>query len=98
MAALVLVGTAALQRRQRDIREMGFVLEWMTVTMALGAILVAERLMLGLFMVPQVPLGQSVIQSFVTTLYYPLVVIGSEVIFGVRRIAPGSVSNVVQRS
>jgi rod shape-determining protein MreD len=97
MAALVLISTAALQRRQRDIREMGFPLEWLTVTIALGVILVAERLVLGLFMVPQVSLGQSVIQSFATALYYPVVVLGCELI-GVRRIAPGEVSKVVQRT
>ncbi len=97
MAALVLIATVALQRRQRDIREMGFALEWLTVAIALGVVLVAERLMLSIFMVPQVSLGQSVIQSLVTALYYPLVVLGSE-IMGVRRVAHGDISKVVQRT
>lgn len=97
MAALVLLGKAGLQRRQRDIREMGYPLEWLTVSVTLGAILICERLVLGVFMVPQVSLGQSVIQIFVTALFYPVVVLVSETLLGVRRAAPGDMSSMGQR-
>lgn len=89
LAMLVLIGGYILQRRQRDIQEMGFPLEWLTVAGTLSAILVAQRLLLTILFVPQVPFGQSVIQVFVTALFYPLVVLISETVLGVRRATPG---------
>lgn len=98
LATLVLLGTVALQRRQRDIREMGFALEWLTVSVALAAILICENLLLGMFVVPRVSFGQSLIQGFVTALFYPVVVLFSETVLGVRRVIPGDVSAAGQRA
>lgn len=98
LAMLVLLGGNILQRRQRDIREMGFPLEWLTVCGALITILVAQRLILVVFLVPQVPLGQSVIQIFITALFYPVVVLVSETVLGVRRATPGELVGAGMRT
>lgn len=91
MAMLVLAAALILRQKQRELGEVPFALEWGTVSLACLVILLAQRLVLGLFLVPMPPAGQGVIQVIVTALSYPVVVLATEYLFGVRRIAPGEI-------
>jgi rod shape-determining protein MreD len=61
------------------------------VAAVMAASLLAFRLVLMLAMLPQVSLGQAMIQLIASILCYPLVVGASRLVFGVRKPATGEV-------
>ena len=90
-ALLVVLGTEFLRNRQALLREVTFPAEWAMVAVVAFAILVAERVVLFLLIVPQPALGQSLLQMIFTMALYPLVVLGSHFILKVRKPATGEV-------
>ncbi len=88
-AALVVLGCEALKSRAPGLRDRAFGAEWLTVAMMVGAIILGYRLTLAILMVPQAPLGLSLMQMAMTVLCYPLVVAASALITGVRKAKPG---------
>jgi rod shape-determining protein MreD len=61
------------------------------------AISVANRLVLAILMVPQAPLGLTIIHVLMTLICYPVVVMLSQWVFGVRKAAPGDLDRLGQR-
>jgi len=96
-AVLVLILSEAIRKRAPSIRNMPIGLEWGTVTVGIVAITLAYRLILTVVLLPQPPLGLSLIQMAMTIVFYPLVVVVAHIIFGVRRPAPGQVDNLGHR-
>lgn len=88
-AALVLIGAEALKSRAAGLRDMGFLPEWLTVAAVLVAMTLAERTILAILLVPQAPLGLSLMQVAMTVLVYPLVVVASALLARVRKVRPG---------
>ncbi|MEY8843112.1 rod shape-determining protein MreD [Cribrihabitans sp. XS_ASV171] len=88
LAALVVGGAAWLKGDRAGLSEASFLGEWVSVGLVLVAIAVANRLILGLMAVEQAPFWLTVIQLVLTIAIYPLVVLASQVLFGVRRLAP----------
>ncbi|MBN9889197.1 rod shape-determining protein MreD [Salipiger abyssi] len=88
-AALVLLATEFLKSRDRRDRESTFAMEWIAVATVLLAITIAYRLVLGLLIVPSGTSFLALMRYAVTVLCYPLVVIVSQYLLGVRRMAPG---------
>lgn len=88
-AALVLLATELLKSRDRRDRESTFAMEWIAVATVLLAITIAYRLVLGLLIVPSGTSFLALMRYAVTVLCYPLVVIVSQYLLGVRRMAPG---------
>lgn len=88
-AALVVLGCGTLTVRAPGLRDLSFGAEWLTVAMVIAAITGAYRLILALLIVPQAPLGLSLMQMAMTVLCYPLVVLASALLAGVRRAKPG---------
>lgn len=97
-AALVVLGAEALKSRAPGLRDMSFAPEWLTVASVLVAITLAYRLVLSVLMVDQAPLGLSLIEMLMTLLAYPLVVLASAWILGVRKIRPGDAESLGSRS
>ena len=87
-AALVVLGCEALKARAPGLRDMGFGPEWLMVGVVTLAVTLLYRLGLAVFLVPQAPLGLSLMQMAMTVLCYPLVVIVSSLVFGVRKARP----------
>lgn len=87
-AALVVLGSEALKRRAPGLRDMGFGPEWLTVASMIVATMLAYRLILAILIVPQAPLGLSLMQMAMTVLCYPVVVAVSALVFGVRKARP----------
>lgn len=88
-AGLTLIGLEFLRARAGTGPEMPFALEWFTLGLVLGAILLAERLILGVFFVGEVSYGRAILQFMATVAAYPVVVLVSAMVFGVRRALPG---------
>ena len=97
MALLVLLGTEFLRRRNALIRGLPFWLEYALVATVLTAIFLGNRLILAIVMVPQVPLGLSFAQFVGTVLLYPLAVLVSHFVLGVRKPATGEVDALGQK-
>lgn len=89
MATLVLVASEILKPRAAQMRDEGFASELATVAIMLILVTLAYRVILAVLLLPVPPLGLSAFQLAVTLLCYPLVVLVSNVVFGVRAKAPG---------
>jgi rod shape-determining protein MreD len=96
-AALVVMGAQALKNRARTLRDEPFMMEWLAVSTVIVAIGLGNRLVLGLLLVPQAPLGLTIIHVVMTLICYPVVVIISQLVFGVRKSAPGDLDRLGQR-
>lgn len=90
-ALLVVLGTEFLRSRQALLRELTFPAEWAMVAAVALALLVINRTVLFLLLVPQPGLGPALLQMILTLAAYPLVVIVSHVILKVRKPATGEV-------
>ncbi|MEO1138921.1 MAG: rod shape-determining protein MreD [Pseudomonadota bacterium] len=90
-AALVLIASETLRARHVGLRDLTFAVEWVSVTTTLVAITLIYRTVLALLLVDQAPLGLSIVQLVMTLISYPLVVIVSQSLFGVRKLAPGDI-------
>lgn len=97
-AALVLVGLEVLKVQGRGLRDQTFAIEWLTVAIVIATVFVLYRLVAALFMIPQAPLGLSLMQAAGTVAIYPPVVLGSFLLFGLRKAAPGEVDTLGHRS
>ncbi len=75
-----------VRRRETHMRDLPFAVEWAMVSGVLAAVLVIERMVLGLFFVDQVSFGLSILRLLMTIAVYPVVVVLSATLFGVRRI------------
>lgn len=93
-AALAVVATEVARRQRHRWRAQGFLVEWLRVAMLMGLMVLAERMIRTLFLVPPTlaplpPLGQDALRLIATAGAYPLVValLGA---LGLRRSAPGA--------
>ena len=88
MAALVVLASEYLRNRAGALREASFVGEWLAVGIAISGITVVNRMILALVGVEQAALGLVLIQMLMSIAAYPAVVLVSQSVFGVRKLAP----------
>lgn len=96
-AALMVLATEFLKRRTMQVRDMPYLVEWMTVASTLLIAMIAYRATLSILLIDQAPLGAALIQTVMTILAYPIVAALSQVAFGVRKAAPGEVDALGHR-
>ncbi len=96
-SALAVMAVEFLRSRAHVSRELPFLVEWMMVTAVLSAMILANRLILTVFLVSQPGFGQDVMLLLATALAYPLVVLFSATVLGVRKMAPGEVDQLGHR-
>ncbi|MCG7520122.1 rod shape-determining protein MreD [Ruegeria sp. Ofav3-42] len=87
LAALVVLGTAYLRSAGAGMRDAGFVAEWTTAAIVITGVFVLNRVILAILSVQQAALGPVVIQIILTIAAYPLIVLLSQNVFGVRRLS-----------
>ncbi len=87
-AALVVIAAEFLRQRHHLMRDLPFPAEWGIAAAMLVAVALAQRLILVIFLVPRPPLGPSLIQLAITIAVYPLVVLITRHILGVRMATP----------
>lgn len=88
-ALLALFGCEHLKGRASALRASTFPAEWVAVLIVLVAIPLANQIILALVLVPTPPLGLTVSQLLMTAFVYPLVVLVTHALMGVRKAAPG---------
>lgn len=86
LMTLIVVLICEVQRRKTaSFRTQTFLSEWLNVALIIFGAALAHRVILGMTLSDQVPLGLHLMQVILTILSYPLVVFVSQVIFGVRK-------------
>lgn len=95
--ACAILGLEFLRRREAFSRDLPFPAEWALVSATILGITVLNALVLTLFVVIQPTLGQILIQTIITVLSYPLVVLFSSIALGVRKVTPGAVDQLGHR-
>lgn len=89
LALLVALSSEYLKSRSAGLREAGLAAEWFNVTIVIVGITILYRLILTLALVEQAPLMLNVIQMVLTIAVYPIVVLVTQTIMGVRKPSPG---------
>lgn len=96
-AAATVLGVEFLRVREASYRDLPFAAEWTIVGVVLSLMTLGAALTLAIFVVPQPPLGLTLIQLILTIAAYPLVVLVSAFGLGLRRPAPGEVDELGHR-
>lgn len=96
-AALVLIAAETLKARSAGLRDLTFPAEWFTMAVTLVAITLIYRVVLSLLLIDQAPVMLSLVQMVMTLIAYPLVVLISKSLFGIRKRAPGELTALGQR-
>lgn len=85
---LVIVVSENLRRRRLTMTEFPFLLEWSAFAGAVMAMVLLNRMVLWVLVVDLDPLGLTLAHGIVTALIYPIVVVVSKFLFGLRKIGP----------
>ncbi|NBB97339.1 MAG: rod shape-determining protein MreD [Alphaproteobacteria bacterium] len=94
---IVLVTTEFLRRRNPTLRGLTFWLEYAVIVPLMLAMFLVNRMVLGIVMVPQAPLGLSLAQFVGTVAIYPAVVACLHYGLGLRKPATGEVDELGQK-
>ena len=97
-ALCVVLGAEYLKYRTYAPGETGFAGEWAAVCIVIISITLGYRLVLALALVPLPSLGVSMIQMVLTIITYPLVVVVTQMVMGVRKLAPGDAGKLGGRA
>lgn len=87
---LAIIGLEALSSRREQLAGQGFALEVGLVAGILMLMFLAERIILGLFMVPQPGFGLGLLAVLITIAFYPLVVAITAWGFRIEWLKPGA--------
>ncbi len=85
---MVIIVSESLRRRRLTMTEFPFLVEWSAFAGAVFTMLLLNRAVLWVLMVDLDPLGLTLAHGIVTVVIYPLVVLASKYIFGLRKIGP----------
>lgn len=96
-ALAVLLGTEFLRGRAVLLREVTFPLEWAIVAGVMAAAFLFNRIVLAVAFVPQPALSDALLHLLTTVLAYPLAVLASHHLLGVRKPATGEVDALGRR-
>lgn len=88
-AVLALIGVENLKSRGRHLRDASFAAEWLTVAVVLSLVILGNRLLLGLALLPTPTWTLNLTELVATVMIYPLIVFVTHAIMGVRKTAPG---------
>ncbi|PHP27211.1 rod shape-determining protein MreD [Limimaricola cinnabarinus] len=85
MAALTVIATEMLRRRQPRLRAGGFGVEWAAAALAVAGILATAQAVMLIAMIPAPPPGLVASQALATALAYPLAAFAARWLFGIAR-------------
>jgi rod shape-determining protein MreD len=97
LAALALLATEWLKSRERRHRSLTFAVEWSTVALFTVLVAIGYRLLMAIVILEPGPLFMAAMQTVMTILIYPLVVVVSRLVFRVRRPGLGEMDAAGQR-
>ncbi|QFU08692.1 hypothetical protein PARPLA_02700 [Rhodobacteraceae bacterium THAF1] len=87
-ALITVMGVEFLRNRSELTDQQPFPVEWMLVGGTLTAMYVAQALVMGVFVIPQPAFGATLLELLATVAVYPLVVVVTVFLFGVRVPSP----------
>ncbi|MBV7378595.1 rod shape-determining protein MreD [Maritimibacter dapengensis] len=93
---LALIALETLRSRRAQLADQGFVVEWVLVGTIFTLMMLAERLILGLFLVPQPAFGLSVLETLVSAVFYPIAVLITTLGLRVTWLKPGALDPEAQ--
>lgn len=88
LAMLVVLGSEYLKNSSLGQSDASFAGEWVSVSLVIVAMTLLNRFILGVLAVQQASFGLTLIQMVMTILAYPLVVLVTRFVMGVRKPAP----------
>jgi rod shape-determining protein MreD len=94
---IALVTTEFIRSREVFLRDLPFALEWAIFAAAVMVMTVSNRLILDLFMVPQSGFDLTILEVLSTLAAYPVVVLATVWIFGLRRAVTGQIDALGHR-
>ncbi len=97
-AALMVTGTEYLRIRFTGLRDASFVGEWIAVCVMIAGLTLANRLILTVVASSLAPLGPTLIQMALTMISYPLIVIATQSVMGVRKPDPRGTDSMGARA
>ncbi|WP_375261496.1 rod shape-determining protein MreD [Palleronia sp.] len=87
-ALATVLGTEFLRRRSHTTLEQPFPVEWFRIASVLLVMHAGEALILAVTLVPQPGLGATLLEYLTTVAFYPLAVVATAFVFGVRPPSP----------
>ncbi len=87
---LGVIGLEFLRGRAQFTRELPFLFEWALVSAVILAMILANRLILGIFVIGQPGFALDSLLFVMTIAAYPVAVFISSMLLGVRQVAPGA--------
>ncbi|SDG98476.1 rod shape-determining protein MreD [Sulfitobacter delicatus] len=96
-AALALIGVENLKSRGRHLRDASFAAEWLSVAVVLSLVILGNRFLLGLALLPTPSWTLNLTEMAGTLVVYPLIVFATHGIMGVRKTAPGDLDALGKR-
>ena len=96
--AIILLGTEFLRSREATLRDLPIAVEWLVAAALIVAMTMIDRLVLALFLVPQVSPSLTALQVLATFAAYPFVVLATRFLFGAGRSAAGGLDGIGGRS
>lgn len=90
-AALVVVASEFIRGRVALTRELNFGVEWLLVAGLMVALMVVNRMIFALFLLPQTNFGYALLQVVMSMIAYPVVVFLSRVLLDLHKPATGEV-------
>jgi len=96
-ALLVLLACEFVKSRLSPHRETPFLGEWFAVSVVIVGIALLNRMILGLLAVEQAHIALILVQVIMTIAVYPLVVLLSQSLLGVRRLSPADAETLGAR-
>ncbi|THD76350.1 rod shape-determining protein MreD [Thalassobius vesicularis] len=97
-AALTVLATQALKRRAAGLRDQTFAVEWLTVGVTVIVLMLSARLVLSVLLIPQAPLGLTLMQTVMTVIAYPPAAAITAFVFGVQKQQPGDADAIGGRT
>ncbi len=87
-AFVVLMATEALRTREPRWRDQAFVFEWLRIGILMLLMIIGERLIMAMLLIPMPALGLVSLQFLATIAAYPVVVMAAHWFLGLHRISP----------
>lgn len=96
-AVLALVGCEKLKTRGRSLRDASFLSEWLAVSFVMVGVFFMNRLVMEIFLIDLPGFRLSITEMILTPLFYPVIVLVTHWIMGIRKTAPGDLDAVGHR-
>lgn len=94
LTLLVLLAAEWIKPRRGQLTDVNFLVEWISVTGIIFSLIILQRAALWLLAAPQSSLGLALVHGLVTVIAYPVVVLVSHYLLGLRKLGPADADTI----